>query len=530
MPPAWQPFPQVAPSRPDAGAWLRYHVRVAVRRDFAQSAAALTAVAGLTWVLSEALGVANATTVALSYLLLVLLVAATTRLAPAVATSVAAMICFNFFFLPPVGTLTIADPQNWVALFSFLAVSLVASHLSAIARERTREAVARRDELARLFDLSRDVLLIADTRGAIAGLAQTVVRRFDLAYVGIALPGNADWDVVEAGPLTVALDRAALAEAFAAVKGGLEFDADARTYAGQRTLAAAGHDVRLVPLRLGARPIGLLAAAGRPIEAGTLDALAGIVAIAIERVRFLDERKAAELSRQSEELKTALLASIGHDLRTPLTAMRVAATNLRAASLTEPDRREQAELILGEVERLTRLFQNLLDMTRIDVGAVATAVQWTHPSEIIDAARDQVRGMLRSHRVEIEVGTEVAVRVDPRLTSTALAHLLENAAQYSPAGSTIEVAASVDDDGLLVRVRDQGPGLSPADLPHLFDRFYRGDAARTRASGSGMGLSIARGLLAAAGGRVWAENRPGGGAEFSLAVPAETRAMSGSAR
>jgi two-component system sensor histidine kinase KdpD len=280
------------------------------------------------------------------------------------------------------------------------------------------------------------------------------------------------------------------------------------------------HAIRLVPLRVGTRPIGLLAASGRPVEAGTLDTLAGVVAIAMERAQFLEERKSAELTRQSEELKTALLASLGHDWRTPLTAIRVAASNLKAPWLTPEDRAEQSDLILAEAERLTRLFQNILDMARIDAGAIASESRWAHPSEIIAAARDQVEHTLQLHHLQVNVDPDVPVRLDPRLTATAVAHLLENAAQYAPADSIISVNARVTDEGLVVQVRDHGPGIAPADLPHLFERFYRGAAARSRVSGTGMGLSIARGLLAVENGRVWAENCPDGGAQFTIAVPA----------
>jgi len=237
-------------------------------------------------------------------------------------------------------------------------------------RARTQEAVGRRDELARLFDLSRDVLVMTDSREAISILARSIARRFDLEFVAIALPRSGDWDVFEGGARTIALDRRQLATAFATALTSLEFDAYARTYAGHRTMTVDDQSIRLVPLRVGTRPIGLLAAAGRPIEAGTLDTLAGVVAIAIERAQFLEERKTAELTKQSEELKTALLASLGHDLRTPLTAIAVAATNIKTSPLTADERAEQSDLILAEIERLTRLFQNVLEMARIDAGAV----------------------------------------------------------------------------------------------------------------------------------------------------------------
>jgi two-component system sensor histidine kinase KdpD len=504
---------------------LDYHAAVMSRSasDAAHLAAGLAAVAGVTVLYARWLNVENAATVSTTFLLVVLVVAATSRLRVAVVTSVAAMLCFNFFFLPPVGTLTIADPQNWVALFAFLAVSLVASNLSAVARTRTEEALGRRDELARLFDLSRDVLVLTESREAISMLARSIARRFDLEFVGIALPRSGDWDLFEAGAPTIVLDRPELSGAFAAAQASLEFDAYARTYAGHRTMTVDGRTIRLVPLRVGTKPIGLLAAAGRPIEAGTLDTLAGVVAIAIERAQFLEERKAAELTRRSEELKTALLASLGHDLRTPLTAIRVAASNLTGPGQTADGLREQSGLILAEVERLARLFQNVLEMARIDAGAVATETRWTHPSEIIAAARDQVEQALQPHTLDVNIDPDVPVRLDPRLTATAVAHLLENAAQYAPPGSAITVTTRLTDEGLEIEVRDRGPGLTAADLPHIFERFYRGTAARTRASGTGMGLWIARGLLAAEQGRVWAENCPDGGAQFTIAVPAEVK-------
>ena len=342
--------------------------------------------------------------------MVVLVAAATSRLRVAVVTSLAAMLCLNFFFLPPVGTFTVADPQNWVALFAFLAVSLVASNLSAVARTRTEEAVGRRDELARLFDLSRDVLLMTDSREALAVLARSIARRFDLAFVAVAVPLGGEWDVFEAGARSIELDRRQLNNAFAVAQTTLEFDAYARTYAGHRTMTVDGDAVRLVPLRVGTKPIGLLAAAGRPVEAGTLDALAGVVAIAIERAQFLEERKAGELTRQSEQLKTALLASLGHDLRTPLTAIRVAASNIKLSELAPQDRLEQTDLILSEVERLTRLFQNVLEMARIDAGAVATESRWTHPSEIVAAARDQVEHTLQGHKLEVAIDPDVPVQ------------------------------------------------------------------------------------------------------------------------
>jgi two-component system sensor histidine kinase KdpD len=489
------------------------------RSEAIRLAASLGAVALVTITLGLWLRVSNAATVSTAYLTVVLLVAATSRLRVAVVTSVAAMLCLNYFFLPPVGTFHISDAHNWVALGAFLAVSLVASHLSAVARARTEEAVGRRDELARLFDLSRDVLMMTESREALSVLARSIARRFDLEYVAVALPREHEWDVHDAGGHSIELDARQLSNAFATAQTTLEFDAYARPYAGHRTTIADGRTVRLVPLRVGTKPIGVLAAAGRPVEAGTLDTLAGVVAIAIERAHFLEERKAGELTKQSEQLKTALLASLAHDLRTPLTAIRVAASNLHEPELPADERGEQTDLILSEVERLTRLFQNLLEMARIDAGAVAAETRWTHPSEIIAAGRDQVERSLQRHRLDVSIDPDVPVRLDPRLTATTVAHLLENAARYAPAGTTIAVSSRLDNGELVLQIADRGPGIAPEDVPHLFERFYRGAAAKTHTSGTGMGLWIVRGLLAVERGRVWAENRPGGGAQFTIAVP-----------
>ena len=355
-------------------------------RELWRLAAGLAGVAAVTLLYRQWVPTPNATTVSLTFLVVVLVVAATSRLWTAVVTSVLAVLAFNFFFLPPVGTLTIADPQNWVALFAFLAVSLVASNLSAIAHARTQEALGRRDELARLFDLSRDVLVITESREAMAVLARAIAQRFDLGFVAIALPRPDALAGISRGGAHAGARRQG---ALVGVRGSADHPGVRRVrphVRGHRTMTVDGETVRLVPLRVGTKPIGLLASAGRPIEAGTLDTLAGVVAIAIERTQFLEERKSAALTRQSEELKTALLASLGHDLRTPLTAIRVAASNLTLPSLNAAERGQQSEIILSEVERLTRLFQNILEMARIDAGAVA-AGRAVDPSDRGDCRR-----------------------------------------------------------------------------------------------------------------------------------------------
>jgi two-component system, OmpR family, sensor histidine kinase KdpD len=492
--------------------------------DVRNFAFAIAAFGLATLVLGRWLHVTNPTIVALTYLLVVLMAAALSALWVPIASSALAVLLLNYFFLPPVGGLTIADPQNWVALLVLLAVSVIASNLSSSVRARAQEALERRDEMSRLFDLSRDILLTTQSEDAYLGLARSVVLRFNLEYVAICLPGPEGLRVHDAGSRALALPRGDLEAALEAAQGAIEFDARDRTYGGHRVISGAdGVVVGLTPLRLGGRAIGLMASAGRAVEAGTLDALAGVVAIAVERVQFLEERKAAELVRQGNELKSALLASLAHDLRTPLTAIRVAASNLQADWPNAEERRTQSDIVLTEVERLGILFQNILDMARIETNAVTAVREWVTPEDIAEAATAQIQHALRKHRPTVTAASDRFVEVDPRVTSAAIAHLLENAAQYSPEDTTVSIEATATADGLSVVVRDEGPGIAAADLPHLFERFYRGGQAGRHSVGAGMGLAITRGLLAAEGGRVWAENRPGGGAQFSIAVPASVR-------
>lgn len=489
-------------------------------RDIAVLATGSAAIAGIT-ALSLTVSDVSTATVALALLLVVLGSATVARLRVAIVTAVVSMLTLNFFFLPPRGTFTIADPQNWIALVVFLIVAVIASNLSAAAQDRTREAVARRNEVTRLFDLTRDVLLTTETAGAIEILARQVARRFELSRVAVCLPGERGWHIRQGGAQEAPVDEPLLNSAFACARGTLEYDARRRAYGGH-IQSGEHNELTIVPLRHGTRAVGLLAAASPDIDIGTLDAVAGVVAIAIERAQFLADRDSAALVRQKADLAATLLASLSHDLRTPLTAIRVAVENLRG-DLPHDERRAQAVAATSEVNRLTRLFQDILDMARIDAEAIHVEREWVTAADVVDAAIAYVRDALDDHRVRVDSDSGRDVQIDPRLTSLALSHVLDNAAHYSPAGSEILVTARVEPDGLHLSVSDRGPGLDPGELEHLFERFYRGQAARTTTFGTGMGLSITRGLLTAAGGRIWAENVPTGGARFSIRMPGPVR-------
>jgi len=407
---------------------------------------------------------------------------------------------------------------------SFLIVSIVASRLSASAQARAREALDRRNELTRLFDLTRDILLTTEREGALAAIARHVARRFELDAVAICVPDRGGWQVHQGGATAPAIAAADLDRAFAASAGVMEFDARTRAYGGHSQVLADGASMTLAPIRIGSRTTGLLATGGRQLEPGTRDAVAGIVAIALERSQFLEERRGAELSQQRAELSSALLASLSHDLRTPLTAIRTAVSNLDSSPLPEDARREQARVAAVELDRLTRLFDEILDMARIESGTVQPHRTWTTPAEVVEAAISHGSPLLARRDVRIDARDDEAVEIDPRLVSSALAHLLENAARYAPDGP-ITVRGWADDQGLRLDVRDEGPGLQPHELERLFEPFYRGELFRNRMPGTGMGLAITRGLVAADGGRVWAENLAPKGACFSIAVPARRRVI-----
>jgi K+-sensing histidine kinase KdpD len=244
--------------------------------------------------------------------------------------------------------------------------------------------------------------------------------------------------------------------------------------------------------------------------------------IAVERAQFLEEREAAEIQRQRGELASTLLASLSHDLKTPLTAIRVAVENLRG-ELPGEVRRAQADAAAAELIRLTRLFEGILDMARIEADAVTVNREWVTPADVVDAAMAHARHAIDGRALRVDVDDEHAVNIDARLASIALAHLLENAARYSPGDREIVVEGRTESGGLKATVTDHGLGLDPEELERVFERFYRGRGAQHAAPGTGMGLAITRGLLNAIGGRVWAENAPGAGARFSIHIPGAIR-------
>jgi two-component system sensor histidine kinase KdpD len=457
----------------------------------------------------------NATTVALSLLLVVLAAASMYGLGPAIIGSVAGMLCFNFFFLPPFGTLTIYDPQNWVALLAFLITAVTASQLSSAARARANEAEKRRVEVWKLYLLSRAIIATPDSETAVSSVAHQVVEVFAFDYCAIFLPEANQWNrVAIAGDDSTSIAQSEIEDTF---RSGEPLQAPAR-----RRLA-------YTPLKVGIKTTGVMVSSSPEIERGTIEAIAGLVALALERARFLKEVSRAEALRQSDEFKSAVLASISHDLRTPLTAIRAAVDSLLEDSIAwESDALHELHLIIGEeVNRLTQLVQNLLEMARIEAGELKITTQWEPLSGIINNVLTRSAVTLRNHRLRVEPPAQpLAVKLDARLVAEALTNLIENAAKYSPAGSAITIRTELNGGELIIRVNDEGMGITPDEIGHVFDKFYRGTHPSGKTiNGTGMGLAITKGIIEAHGGRIWVDSRRGHGACFSFAIPVESKPL-----
>jgi two-component system sensor histidine kinase KdpD len=486
-----------------------------LRKNWLGYSVALGGLAVVTLLYRTVITDVNSTTVALSFLLVVLAVASMYGLGAAILGSVVGMLCFNFFFLPPVGRLTIQDPQNWVALFAFLVTAVTASQLSAAARARADEAERRRAEVWKLYQLSRTIIATPDSETAMSSIARQVVEVFGMAYCAVFLPIDNQWSrVAFAGDYSTSIAQVDIEEAFRSGHVQMSGSTVGLTYA---------------PLKMGVKSIGVLVSSSEDVGRGTVEAIAGLVALALERARFLKEVSHTEALRHSDELKSALLASVSHDLRTPLTAMRTAVDSLLDDSIAwERSALHEFHLIISEeVNRLTRLVQNLLEMARIEAGELKPAKRWESLSEIFNNVLVRCITSLHHHRVRVEMeASQVMIKADSRLLAEALVNLVENAAKYSPLDTEIRINGHIRDGQLIVSVNDQGMGIAPEEVNRVFDKFYRGQYLTGRqTNGTGMGLAIAKGIVEAHGGRIWVDSQFGRGATFSFAIPVESKTV-----
>ena len=445
----------------------------------------------------------NPTTVALTFLLAILIVAATWGLRPAVFMSLVATAAFNYFFLPPLGTFTIADPQNWVALSAFLVTAIIASQLSERARREASQAHQRRHEVERLYAFSQRLLVAENVAELLNDVPQHVVDSFAAGAAALFVAGRPD--IYRSGPDVHAIDAEQLKAV--AARGEPLTDSERGLY--------------FAPLRLGVRTVGAIGISGGALSRETLEAVGSLVAIAVERAGAVEKLTRAEAAREGEELRSALLDSVTHEFRTPLTAIKASVTTLLSdPNLQAEQRRELLTVIDEETDRVNHLVGEAAEMARLDAGQVELRLEPHAIGEAIDRALDEARQALAGHPLDLQVPTGLPpVRMDLGRIKDVLLQLLDNAGKYSPAGAPIRITAESKDGRLLVSVADRGQGIDSFEQALIFDKFYRGRDQRRLVAGTGMGLAIAKAIVEAHGGSIGVTSQPGHGSVFSFALP-----------
>jgi len=453
----------------------------------------------------------NPTTVALSLLVAILVVSAAWGLRYAIPMSILSTLCFNFFFLPPVGTLTIVDPQNWVALIAFLCTSLIASHLSERVRDEARESARRRKEVERLYRFSKQLLLTDNIVELLKMIPVHVVETFGVEDAAIHL-GDRD-KVYRSGAEIKQLSSTELKTVSAT--GEPVFDRE--------------HKRSLVPVSMGLRRLGSLGIAGDTLSRETLEAMSGLIAIAIERAGAVDTLMRSEASRESERLRSALLDSITHEFRTPLTSIKASVTSLKSeATMNEEQRRDFVEIIDEESDRLNRLIGEAVEMARLDANEVKLELGPHRIGEAIEGALEESRNTIADHPVEVRVPDNLPPAVmDVEWIKKVLQHLIENAAKYSLAGQPIFISGEVRNGRLITSVADRGTGIDDLERSMIFDKFYRGQSQRYRVQGTGMGLAIVKAIVEAHGWRIEVSSQLGNGSVFSFGLPVASPAGKG---
>jgi two-component system, OmpR family, sensor histidine kinase KdpD len=448
----------------------------------------------------------NATTAALFMLLLVLWTATKWGLVEAIFTSIAAMLGFNYYFLPPIGQFTIADPENWVALFAFLVTAVTVSQLSSQAKRRTEEAVAGRNEIGTLYELSR-AMLMDEARDAVRVSVTKTGQLLHLRHIAFFdTTANHVYGSIDGSGISHA-DLVRVAETGEAVtaKSGI------------------GEESTVIPVRLGTVIVGSLALQGPRLSATTRESIASLLAINYERVRALHRAAAAEVARRNEEFKSSLLDGLAHDLKTPLTAIRTCVTRLISLPpRTEEVRQELLSIIDQESVRLQSSISEAIELARIESQELHLHRAVTGMAELARDAIQETRDE-NPERYSVEIPPELELDIDADLVRRALMQLLENARKYAPPDSPIRIEAHVLDGQTSISVMDRGPGINPDERDKVFEKFYRGRrAAGGKVEGTGMGLAIAKGIIEAHGGRIRAEGRQGGGTTISFTLPANS--------
>jgi two-component system sensor histidine kinase KdpD len=516
----------------EARAWLR-----------TQRAFGYVVALGLTGIVTGAIAVidrnADVANISMLYLLAVMASAIFFGAGPAILASFAAFLAFDFFFIDPRHRLSVSEAEEWVALGLLLATGVITGQLAAALRNRAREARRREREAVVLYDVVR-LMTGPDLRESLAAVAERLRQELALAAVIIGFHGGTGAGLwAEAGePEALELARASGMTPKRLLREGAGPTPEQRGSPGRwiRVLpphlpGQPGQSDRLheVPVRLGEGTVGLISLVRHPqaapftaVDDRLLSAVGNQLAAAIERTRLREEAAEAEILRRTDELKTALLNTVSHDLRTPLSSIIASAGSLLQQDVqwTEEERRDFARAIEEEGERLNRLVGNLLDLSRIQAGSLVPQRGWYDLSALVDDVLGRLRSVTSRHQVVVSIEEELPpVFLDYILIDEVLANLIENAVKYTPPGSEVAIRATRDNDEVRMEVADTGPGIPPEALSRLFEPFYRIQKEGQTARGTGLGLAVAKGLVEAHGGHIRAENRDGGGASFVFALP-----------
>jgi two-component system sensor histidine kinase KdpD len=483
--------PNDRPAFPRSAGWVSFRLAVAVGT-----------IAGITFICSRLVTV-NATTAGFAYLIAILFIATNWGLAEATVASISAVLCLNFYFFPPLGTFTIADPQNWVALLAFMITSIVGSQLAAQARQRAVEAIDRQRELGRLYALSRAILLAEGDEGFAQQIAQQIERIFQ--FSAVTLYDRNTGRILRAGAASLSDQDDRLVRAST---DGVSF-------------VDPYGKIMVSAIRLGGKPIGSLAVRGVALSTDAIDALCNLVAIGLERVRSQELAARAEAARQSDEIKSTLFDAIAHEFKTPLTSIKAAASSILSSKDTVPAmQRELITIVDEETDRLSALVTEAIQMARIEAGGIRLDKQPTSIEDLITGVLQQLTPALDGRDVTLAVKAGLPlVAVDSDLIEMVFRHLIDNAVKYSSPGAGLAIKVRVDGSNAIVSVADEGPGIPEHEQDRIFEKFYRSPQTRQQVPGTGMGLAIAREIVRLHNGDISVTSVPGRGSEFSITIP-----------
>jgi two-component system sensor histidine kinase KdpD len=451
------------------------------------------------------------------FLLGVMIAAITCGRGASILAAFLSVAAYDFFFVPPSFTLAVSDVKYFLTFAMMFGVSVVMGTLTRRLREEQQAAVGRERTTSALYALSRELGAALDAQGVAAVCVRAVAEAFDAQAILFGRRERDELVPLAASPRDAALETGEHAVARWVLEHGAPAGAGTETLPGERVLCLPLRTFGEVLAVLALRPSGVRGLTAQ--QRTFLEALARQAALALDRVALADEARRAALRAKTEELRSGLLSAVSHDLRTPLAAITGAGTMLRDEEALEPGlRRELVETVCDEAERLERLVSNLLDMTRLDSGAVEPRREWVPLVEVIGSALTRLERRLGARPVTTTIADDVPLlSIDPVLVEQLFVNLLENAAKYTPPGSPVELRAAREGGTLVVEVADRGPGLPPGAEERVFERFFRGGDTSVR--GVGLGLPISRAIAQAHGGRLAAANRPGGGAVFRLTLP-----------